>query len=448
MQPIGSKEILLIVLLLFVVYLVAAMFAAEGWVLYRLLRGQRVLPESPLVSRRPVPWGLWTVLLTLALYFAVNIGAFVVYAKLTGRLPARFVRPPAAPAAAPNEAHATPDDAPPVERKPAAAKVEPGNKKPIAESKPHRSAAKDQPVSGASGKPTAPDLGISLTEGLAMQAVINVILLILLPLLLRLTSRSPLQDLGLSFDGWWRQAAIGVIAFLAIQPVIFVIQLAATSVWKNNAHPLYKMVLDEFSPGVPQLAILMAVIIAPVFEEFMFRGIIQSWLVCLGTPRRRQRTPVLEESAVVPLTDDIAPASRWELEPGQLTANPYAPPAATTMHSQPVSTSIKSSSPQRSGLVAIIVTSLVFAGMHGPQWPAPIALFVLSVAIGYVYYRTGSLLAAICMHATFNGFSTLLLMGFLLAPESVREPKKLAAPAISIMANAPEFKSACIKREK
>ena len=55
-----------------------------------------------------------------------------------------------------------------------------------------------------------------------------------------------------------------------------------TSIWESNAHPLYKMVLDEFSPGVPQLAILLAVVVAPVFEEIMFRGIIQNWLVRLG----------------------------------------------------------------------------------------------------------------------------------------------------------------------
>ena len=77
MPSIGSKEILLMFLMLFIAYLVAAMFAAEGWVLYRLLTGRRVLPASPLVERRPVPWGLWTVLLTLVLYLAVNIGAFV-----------------------------------------------------------------------------------------------------------------------------------------------------------------------------------------------------------------------------------------------------------------------------------------------------------------------------------------------------------------------------------
>ena len=60
--------------------------------------------------------------------------------------------------------------------------------------------------------------------------------------------------------------------------------------------------------------------------------------------------------------------------------------------------------------MAILSTSLLFAAMHAAQWPAPIAIFVLSVALGALYQRTGSLLAAIAMHGTFNGFSTLLLL--------------------------------------
>ena len=71
----------------------------------------------------------------------------------------------------------------------------------------------------------------------------------------------------------------------------------------------------------------------------------------------------------------------------------------------------------------IITTSLIFAMLHFEQWPAPIALFPLSVMIGYVYEKTGSLIAAFCMHATFNGLSTLLLLMSLLAPEPAHHPE-------------------------
>jgi len=56
----------------------------------------------------------------------------------------------------------------------------------------------------------------------------------------------------------------------------------------------------------------------------------------------------------------------------------------------------------------------LFAGVHAAQWPAPIALFFLALVIGTVYHRTGSLIAAIFVHATFNGLSTLSMFMALL----------------------------------
>ena len=58
-----------------------------------------------------------------------------------------------------------------------------------------------------------------------------------------------------------------------------------------------------------------------------------------------------------------------------------------------------------------------------------LGLFVLAVVIGTVYYRTGSLIAVIFMHATFNGISTLMMIFALLATE-IKEPKKPPLPPV------------------
>ena len=43
------------------------------------------------------------------------------------------------------------------------------------------------------------------------------------------------------------------------------------------------MLGDHFSPGIASLAFLTAVVLAPAFEELLFRGFLQSWLVNVFT---------------------------------------------------------------------------------------------------------------------------------------------------------------------
>jgi len=91
-------------------------------------------------------------------------------------------------------------------------------------------------------------------------------------------------------------------------------------------------------------------VVAPIVEEFLFRGVIQTVLV-----------------------------QRFWVRGGL--ASRYVPSA---LHRW----------------VAIGGTSVLFAGMHSPDhFPV---LFVLSLGLGYVYERTGNLWAAVSLHAIFN----------------------------------------------
>lgn len=51
--------------------------------------------------------------------------------------------------------------------------------------------------------------------------------------------------------------------------------------------------------------------------------------------------------------------------------------------------------------VAIVVASVAFASMHRP-WPMQPPILILSLALGWTYFRSRSLLAAIIMHIVFN----------------------------------------------
>lgn len=59
--------------------------------------------------------------------------------------------------------------------------------------------------------------------------------------------------------------------------------------------------------------------------------------------------------------------------------------------------------------VAIIAVSVLFASRHDP-WPLQPPIFVLSLALGWAYFRTRSLLPAIFIHIGFNAINFMLFL--------------------------------------
>jgi nicotinamidase-related amidase len=67
---------------------------------------------------------------------------------------------------------------------------------------------------------------------------------------------------------------------------------------------------------------------------------------------------------------------------------------------------------------AILLSSAIFAIAHLDAWPAPFALFVLALFLGYLAYRTTSLVAPIVLHSVFNAANlTILILALTLDSE-------------------------------
>jgi membrane protease YdiL (CAAX protease family) len=386
------------------------------WALRRLWAHQPLLPERPLVPPRAISWG-WTPLLVVVVYLAGNVLAFGGYALATRgvgmKRPAGHAEPP--------------------EAKTERADSGKSSQKPSRESRRNdrgKSAGHPGHPANASSSQVETDVTkISMTEMMFIQTAISAILLVLLPLVVRMSSGAGLRDLGLSFDGWKHQASVGVVAILILIPVVYAIQTVAVLLLalfegRPRVHPVEKMLREQSSGGVAYLAFISAVIVAPVIEELIFRGILQRWLI--GLLVRRKPAPLQDDpdDPFLPPPAAAAPSDPlyWEVEDGlPMMPKPLQPASAAR--------------PDIRAGVAIGLTSLCFAAVHGPQWPAPVALFVLAVAIGTVYHRTGSLIAAICMHAVFNGFSTLWLFLAMLGGLPAETDKTVPPPAIE--RNAP-----------
>lgn len=325
------------------------MIVSWAWLVHKLSTRQPLLPGR-LVDRSPVPpWGSLTVLGAFLAYVLVSLTLSELYHAAIPRSQA----PAPAPAIHPvPEIHPNPD-------------AHPGAGEPAAES-------------------------VSQREQMGLAAAVDLVLLLMLPIVSRWSSGARARDFGASWANWQRQAVLGFGAAFVMIPVCFAIQGLAVRVWASNEHKLATLLRDQFSPGTAVLALLTAVVLAPAVEELLFRALVQRWLIGLFHELARILDPF---TVVEAIRDPLATAP--------------AVPSALEADSAGLVSPLAWSRPTWLG---ILVTSLIFAAVHAPQWPAPISLFVFAVALGVVHQRTGSLMAVIIMHATLNAISTLVMI--------------------------------------
>ncbi len=157
-----------------------------------------------------------------------------------------------------------------------------------------------------------------------------------------------LTGLGLGGKRLHKDFGSACVNLLTVWPLVLALILVVTMIQQSLHGPKYHIqqheelnYLVQFNQWPLRLSIvIMAVILAPVVEELIFRGILQT------TIRSIIHSP-------------------W---------------------------------------IAIVLSSSAFAAAHANKehWPS---LFVLGLAIGYAYEKSGSLWQAIFVHALFNGIT-------------------------------------------
>lgn len=162
------------------------------------------------------------------------------------------------------------------------------------------------------------------------------------------------RGMGLSLRHWVYDSGRGVFAYLAVLPICFGLFAASKALYWAVHHqppPEHQMlvVMRQVSWPWQVMAIVSAVVLAPLSEEVFCRGLVQSMF-------RRY------------------------------TGRPWA---------------------------AVVVTSALFALLHwdslprgsGAGWVQLPALAALGVVLGYNYERSGRLVASIVIHVLFNSVS-------------------------------------------
>lgn len=301
----------------------------------------------------------------------------------------------------------------------------------------------------------APDAPVNPRDLLAVTTISNLLLIPVVLFLLRLTSGTRLAHFGFGWSPIGRDLALGFWGCFLLAPIIYLLNICIVLVnmvvfkFRPTPHPVFTMVQDRAALPLLLFALLTAVVVAPLVEELLFRGILLGWMTKwfarfdrasaaakLGPafPEQPPGDPTRPEeydlpTQVIPADElpswnppharDFPPAADSEAVPPSTVA--FQPPVITPEDAHQLPDAVEpGSAPARPAQVAAaftpsararwtanLIVSLIFAGLHFPQWPAPIPLFFLSLGLGVLAQRTGGLIAPIAMHASFNAISTI-----------------------------------------
>ncbi len=207
----------------------------------------------------------------------------------------------------------------------------------------------------------------------------NVLTLLVAALILFWQTDARWSDLGINLQRAPYDVRCGAIAFAAAAPAVFGLQRLITT-WVPYHHQLVTAVQEKNDLPMWIVAGVSAVVVAPVFEEFFFRVLLQGWLekVELRLARRAESDLDADESAVI---DSEEPPA---VGPGGVPLGLFG---------------------LSLGMLPIVVSSTLFALMHWGQGGAPIPLFVFALVLGFLYQRTHRILPSLTVHVLLNSIS-------------------------------------------
>lgn len=158
---------------------------------------------------------------------------------------------------------------------------------------------------------------------------------------------------------------ISLVAIILFIPLTYAAN-GIVSLLVPYSHPLLESLSSQKSVDSLWLAVFSAVIVAPVTEEFMFRGVL------FGFFQRMERYVTTRTGTAL------------------------------------VSIGISSRSTDKLPIIATVGSGLIFGLLHWGHGAAWIPLTLLGIALAYLTHRTGNLLPAIAVHMTLNAFSTVI----------------------------------------
>jgi membrane protease YdiL (CAAX protease family) len=242
--------------------------------------------------------------------------------------------------------------------------------------------------------------------------------------ILRKTSRARSYQLGITTARWTGNLVLGFWAWLLTTPLVYLIEVGY-QIFRGMPAPQHQLttLLQGHPTRLQWLEVIcQAILVGPVFEELLFRGVIQPW--CTKKPQNGQL--VLLAALLLALFPYLSGGIPGRDAPATLA------PAVFVLSMAPAYYVLgfmwKNVSKSAQAVQAVYSTSLLFAAAHSNVWPTPIPLFFLGMALGWLAYRTQSLIGPIFVHGLFNSVTCLALA---LTAQEPAEPPRNGSPATS-----------------
>jgi membrane protease YdiL (CAAX protease family) len=234
--------------------------------------------------------------------------------------------------------------------------------------------------------------------------------------------RADRHDLGLpsSWAEFWSDVGIGLLTCAAAVLPVYTIKISLLYFAPEQLpHPLLRKLVENPDGALAAVVVFSAVIVAPIFEEFLYRLLLQGWLEKIDCPDPATQLPA-EENDTSSIVNDAQP---WpDVEAGEQDRSPYASPRWAEQYGDDTEPEVRTGPEVREGnqqeppnrlaasglpvgAMPIGVSAVLFALAHLGHGLDPIPLLILGVIFGYVYYRTHRLVPCVVAHMAFNALS-------------------------------------------
>jgi membrane protease YdiL (CAAX protease family) len=230
-----------------------------------------------------------------------------------------------------------------------------------------------------------------------------------LALLLVLSGARPYQY-GWTTHRLGRNLVIGILAWLIFMPPILAFNAVVSEIYKHwlggptEPHALERLTRDGPMTIEWVLVVLSATVMAPIWEEFLFRGVLLAW----ARQRRGNSDLLIAWSllVIVMTRGDTLSKALESRAPDDLLleAQPFLFTIVLLACYLPVRLGDRSRTNS-----AIYATALLFANAHASVWPSPVPLFFLGLVLAWLAVRTQSLVGPMVLHCLFNGVACATL---------------------------------------